>query len=264
MSILTFNNTAESNCWQKHSQPHRGAALSVFSLQGKNDSLEAMALKFERVGLAPDYVDYSSALELQQATHQKVAAKQQQNTVLVLEHQAVITAGKRTESHEYPSDQSTPVIKIDRGGKLTWHGPGQLVGYPIVRLPEPIDVVKFVRDLEEILINLLTEMGITCQRIEGRSGVWVPGDGALLQDKKIAAIGLRVSKNTTMHGFSINCNNPVDVFEPFIPCGITDAGVTTISEQLGRNVNPADIVDALEAHMLRYTDTLAENFTPEP
>lgn len=223
-----------------------------------------MALMFERVGLAPHYVEYTSALELQQETHARVAARQQQNTVLLLEHQAVITAGKRTEDHEYPADQSTPVVKIDRGGKLTWHGPGQLVGYPIVRLPEPIDVVKFVRDIEEILINLLTDLGITCQRVEGRSGVWVVGDGALTPDKKIAAIGLRVSKNTTMHGFSINCNNPVDVFEPFIPCGITDAGVTTISEQLGRNVNPADIVEAVETEMKRYADRLAERFTPEP
>lgn len=221
-----------------------------------------MALQFERVGLAPNYVEYTSALELQQKTHELVAAKKQQNTVLLLEHQAVITAGKRTEDHEYPTDSSTPVIKIDRGGKLTWHGPGQLVGYPIVRLPEPIDVVKFVRDIEEVLISLLTDLGITCQRVEGRSGVWVLGNGALIQDKKIAAIGLRVSKNTTMHGFSINCNNPVDVFEPFIPCGITDAGVTTISEQLGRNVNPADIVDALEEKLTQYADRLAENFTP--
>lgn len=221
-----------------------------------------MALLFERVGLAPDYVEYTSALDLQQETHRKVAAKEQQNTVLLLEHEAVITAGKRTEDHEYPVDDALPVVKIDRGGKLTWHGPGQLVGYPIVRLPEPIDVVKYVRIIEEILINVLTDMGITCQRVEGRSGVWVVGDGALVPDKKIAAIGIRVSRNTTMHGFSINCNNDTAAFGQFIPCGITDAGVTTISEQLGRNISPADIVDAVETEMERYADQLAEAFTP--
>lgn len=221
-----------------------------------------MALNFERVGLAPHYVDYTAALEHQQKTHSKVAAKEQQNTVLLLEHQAVITAGKRTEDHEYPTDDSTPVIKIDRGGKLTWHGPGQLVGYPILRLPEPIDVVKYVRIIEEVLINVLTRLGVTCQRVEGRSGVWVPGDGALVPDKKIAAIGIRVSRNTTMHGFSINCNNDTAAFAQFIPCGITDAGVTTISEQLGRNISPADIVEAVEEEMARYANQLAEDFTP--
>lgn len=221
-----------------------------------------MALLFERVGLAPDYVEYTSALDLQQETHRKVAAKEQQNTVLLLEHEAVITAGKRTEDHEYPADNTLPVVTIDRGGKLTWHGPGQLVGYPIVRLPEPIDVVKYVRIIEEILINVLTDMGITCQRVEGRSGVWVVGEGALVPDKKIAAIGIRVSRNTTMHGFSINCNNDTAAFGQFIPCGITDAGVTTISEQLGRNISPTDIVDAVETEMERYADQLAEAFTP--
>lgn len=221
-----------------------------------------MALLFERVGFAPEYVDYETALEYQRETHERVATRQQQNTVLLLEHQEVITAGKRTEDHEYPSDNRLPVIKIDRGGKLTWHGPGQLVGYPIVQLPEPIDVVKYVRVLEEVLINVLTGLGITCQQVEGRSGVWVIGDGALIPDKKIAAIGIRVSKNTTMHGFSINCNNPTDPFGAFIPCGITDAGVTTISEQLGRNISPADIVERVEEELNRYSDQLAASFTP--
>lgn len=221
-----------------------------------------MALLFERVGFAPQYVDYETALEYQRKTHEKVATRQQQNTVLLLEHQEVITAGKRTEEHEYPTDNRVPVIKIDRGGKLTWHGPGQLVGYPIVQLPEPTDVVKYVRVLEEVLINVLTRLGITCQQVEGRSGVWVMGDGALVPDKKIAAIGIRVSKNTTMHGFSINCNNPTDPFGAFIPCGITDAGVTTISEQLGRNISPADIVKQVEEELNRYANQLAASFTP--
>ncbi|WP_421084596.1 lipoyl(octanoyl) transferase LipB [Rothia nasimurium] len=222
-----------------------------------------MALEFERVGLAPTYVEYTDALDYQRTVHEQVAKKQRQNTVLLLEHQEVITAGKRTEDHEYPTDNRVPVIKIDRGGKLTWHGPGQLVGYPIVQLPEPIDVVRYVRVIEEVLINVITSLGITCQRVEGRSGVWVLGDGALIPDKKIAAIGIRVSKNTTMHGFSINCNNPTDPFSAFIPCGITDAGVTTISEQLGRNISPNDIVDQVEAELARYADQLAASFTPE-
>lgn len=223
-----------------------------------------MALIFERLGLAPHYVEYIGALETQRTIHEQVASRTRQNTVLLLEHQEVITAGKRTEDHEYPADGSVPVVKIDRGGKLTWHGPGQLVGYPIVQLPEPIDVVRYVRVLEEVLIKVLTDMGIDCQRVEGRSGVWVLGDGAQVPDKKIAAIGIRVSKNTTMHGFSLNCNNPTDPFGAFIPCGITDAGVTTISEQLGRNISPADVVDRLEKELAAHADQLAADFTVSP
>ncbi|MGV3016922.1 lipoyl(octanoyl) transferase LipB [Rothia sp. 88186D007BW] len=235
--------------------------LKYFCRTAKRTTLEGMALLFERVGLAPDYVEYTSALDYQRTIHEEVATSVRQNTVLLLEHQEVITAGKRTEDHEYPADNQVPVIKIDRGGKLTWHGPGQLVGYPIVQLPQPFDVVKYVRLLEEVLINVLTDMGITCQRVEGRSGVWVMGDGALVPDKKIAAIGIRVSKKTTMHGFSLNCNNSTDPFGAFIPCGITDAGVTTISEQLGRNISPSDVVDAVEKELARYADQLAANFT---
>lgn len=219
-----------------------------------------MTVNIERVGFAPHYVDYVEALELQQEIHEKVSASKQQNTILLLEHEAVITAGKRTEDHEYPVDSSTPVVKIDRGGKLTWHGPGQLVGYPIVRLPEPLDVVKYVRILEEILINLFDSMGIKTQQVDGRSGVWVVSEG--VQDKKIAAIGIRVAKNTTMHGFSINCSNELDPFAQFIPCGITDAGVTNISDQLGRNIEPLDIVERLEEELYRYADQLAAPFEP--
>lgn len=221
-----------------------------------------MTVKIERIGFAPDYVDYVEALELQQAVHEQVAAQHQQNTILLLEHQAVITAGKRTEDHEYPVDDSTPVVKIDRGGKLTWHGPGQLVGYPIVQLPEPLDVVRYVRICEEIIINVLADFGIAGERIDGRSGVWVVGhDGE--QDRKIAAIGIRVAKNTTMHGFSINCNNDLSQFAPFIPCGITDAGVTSLSEQLGRNINPIDIVERLEQELFKYADQLGAQFEPQ-
>ncbi|MDY3048849.1 MAG: lipoyl(octanoyl) transferase LipB [Rothia sp. (in: high G+C Gram-positive bacteria)] len=221
-----------------------------------------MALLFERLGLEPNYVDYRRALETQRSYHQQVAEGLRPPTVLLLEHQEVITAGKRTEDHEYPTDSQVPVVKVDRGGKLTWHGPGQLVGYPLLKLPEPIDVVRYVRLLEEVLINVISSLGISCQRIEGRSGVWVPGDGALIQDKKIAAIGIRVAQNTTMHGFSINCNNPTAPFASFIPCGITDAGVTSISEQLGRNISPLDIVERVEEELSRYAQQLAAPYQP--
>ena len=221
-----------------------------------------MSVIIEKLGFAPTYVPYLEALELQRSIHAEVATQTRQNTILLLEHEAVITAGKRTEDHEYPTDDKTPVVKIDRGGKLTWHGPGQLVGYPIIRLPEdPFDVVAYVRIIEEILINVLADYGIKGERVEGRSGVWVLGDG-FTQDKKIAAIGIRVSKRTTMHGFSLNCSNDLNPFSQFIPCGITDAGVTSISEQLGRTVNPADVVDRVAAELEKYADKLGMVFEP--
>lgn len=223
--------------------------------------VEAMSVIIERVGFAPHYVNYVESLDMQSRLHNEVAARTRQNTILLLEHEPVITAGKRTEEHEYPTDRSVPVVKIDRGGKLTWHGPGQLTGYPILKLPEPIDVVAYVRILEEIIINVLDSLGIHGERVEGRSGVWVLGDG-FTPDKKIAAIGIRVSKQTTMHGFAINCCNDTAPFMQFIPCGITDAGVTTISEQLGRTVTPAEILEPLEQELVKYQDRLAMSFEP--
>ena len=218
-----------------------------------------MSVIIERVGFAPNYVNYTESLDEQRRIHAEVAERTRNNTILLLEHEAVITAGKRTEDHEYPTDKTTPVVKIDRGGKLTWHGPGQLTGYPIVRLPEPIDVVAYVRLLEEIIMNVLAEFGIKGER----SGVWVLGDEHT-PDQKIAAIGIRVSKNTAMHGFAINCCNETAPFMQFIPCGITDAGVTTMSEQLGRTVTPAEILEPLERELTRYADRLAESFEPSP
>lgn len=220
-----------------------------------------MTVKFEHMGLAPDYVDYERALNRQVELLNEVAALKTQNTVLLLEHQPVFTAGKLTEDHEYPTDKSIPVIKTDRGGKLTWHGPGQLTGYPILRLPLPFDVVKYVRILEEIIINVVASYGIKGDRVEGRSGVWVLGDG-ISQDKKIAAIGIRVSKRTTMHGFALNCSNDTNPFGQFIPCGISDAGVTTISEQVGYTVTPADVIDRVEAEIEKYANQLALDFAP--
>lgn len=192
-------------------------------------------------GLAPAYVPYAEGWELQRRVHAEVVAGTRTDTLLLLEHEAVYTAGKRTEPHERPQD-GTPVIDVDRGGKITWHGPGQLVGYPIVRLAEPMDVVAHVRRLESILIDVLRPLGVDGYQVDGRSGVWVRRP---LSEDKVAAIGVRVQQGVTMHGFAINCDNTLAGFRGIIPCGITDAGVTTVSEVVGRDVSPADIVDAV-------------------
>jgi lipoyl(octanoyl) transferase len=154
----------------------------------------------------------------------------------------VYTAGKRTEASERPVD-GTPVIDVDRGGKITWHGPGQLVGYPILRLAEPIDVVGYVRWLEGVLIDVLAELGVDAGRVEGRSGVWMRGND------KIAAIGIRVAEGVTMHGFALNCSNEFDAYRTIVACGLADAGVTSISRELGRTVTPADVVPLVQARL---------------
>lgn len=194
-------------------------------------------------GLSANSVPYSTALEQQRAVHAAVASGRAPDSVLLLEHPSVYTAGKRTEPHERPPGGGIPVIDVDRGGKITWHGPGQLVGYPIVRLADPIDVVAYVRRLEELLIEVLAEFGIVGTRVEGRSGVWIERPGA--PHDKIAAIGIRVADGVTMHGFSLNCSNDLEPYRAIIPCGIRDAGVTTMSRELGRTVTPADVVDAV-------------------
>lgn len=196
-----------------------------------------------RVGLGPDYVPYLDGWARQRSVHAGVVASERPDTLLLLEHEAVFTAGKRTEAHERPTD-GTPVIDVDRGGKITWHGPGQLVGYPIVRLPDPIDVVAHVRRLEGLLITALAGHGVDGFRVEGRSGVWVRRP---LGIDKIAAIGVRVEKGVTMHGFAVNCDNTLAGFRGIVPCGITDAGVTTVSEVVGAAVSPVDIVDSVES-----------------
>ena len=189
-------------------------------------------------GLAPTYVPYPDGWELQRRIHADVVSGLRPDTLILLEHEAVYTAGKRTEPHERPQD-GTPVIDVDRGGKITWHGPGQLVGYPIVRLPEPMDVVAHVRRMERILIDVLRPFGVDGYQVDGRSGVWVRRP---LSEDKVAAIGVRVQQGVTMHGFAINCDNTLAGFRGIIPCGITDAGVTTVSEVIGAAVSPADIV----------------------
>lgn len=208
-------------------------------------------LQTETVGLAPDYVPYLDAWALQRRVHADVVAGERPDTLLLLEHEAVYTAGKRTEQHERPTD-GTPVIDVDRGGKITWHGPGQLVGYPIVRLAEPMDVVAHVRRLEHLLIEVLRVHGVDGYQVEGRSGVWVRRP---LSEDKVAAIGVRVERGVTMHGFAINCDNSLAGFRGIIPCGITDAGVTTVSEVVGADVAPsrilATVIAAFEADYSR-------------
>lgn len=194
-------------------------------------------------GFAPDVVPYLDGWNLQRRVHADVLAGDRPDTLLLLEHDAVYTAGRRTEPQERPQD-GTPVIDVDRGGKITWHGPGQLVGYPIVRLPDPIDVVAHVRRLERILIDVLRPFGVDGYQVEGRSGVWVRRP---LSEDKVAAIGVRVQQGVTMHGFAINCDNSLAGFRGIIPCGITDAGVTTVSEVTGTTVSPTDLAVPVSA-----------------
>lgn len=201
--------------------------------------------KFEVVGLSPDYVSYPDALELQRKIHGDVVSGTRPDTVLLLEHESVYTAGKRTEDSERPTD-GTAVIDVDRGGKITWHGPGQLVGYPIMKLPDPIDVVGYVRYLEQVLIDTCADFGLATQRVEGRSGVWVRSEDT---DLKIAAIGIRVSDHTTMHGFALNCSNSLKPYEHIIACGIQDAGSATISELTGSLVTPAMAAERIKVHL---------------
>ena len=187
-------------------------------------------------GLAPDLLPYPEALALQRSIHSAVVEGTRADTVLLLEHPSVYTAGTRTAASERPDDGS-PVIDVDRGGKITWHGPGQLVGYPILRLHNPVDVVAYVRRLEELLIDVIAHFGVTGVRVAGRSGVWII-DGA--REEKIAAIGIRVAGGVTMHGFALNCSNSLDAYEHIVACGIRDAGVTTISREAGMSITPAD------------------------
>jgi len=163
------------------------------------------------------------------------------DTLLLLEHPPVYTAGKRTEPHERPVG-GVPVVDVDRGGKITWHGPGQLVGYPVVGLAEPLDVVNYVRRLEESLISVCAGMGLAAGRVNGRSGVWLPA-GAGRPARKIAAIGIRVARGDALHGFALNCDCDLTAFSLIVPCGITDAGVTSLSAELGRTVGVADVRD---------------------
>ena len=195
-------------------------------------------MELQRLG----HVAYDEAWALQQRVHAEVVAGAD-DMVLLLEHESVYTAGKRTDPWDRPTDGSR-VVDVDRGGKITWHGPGQVTGYPIVRLADPVDVVAYVRRLEQVLIHVCAAVGQQGVRVEGRSGVWTP-DGA----RKLAAIGIRVARGVTMHGFALNCDNDLAAYDAIIACGIRDATVTTLSAELGRRVAVAEVLPLLEARL---------------
>lgn len=199
------------------------------------------ALALQQGGL----IEYNEALAIQRRIHSEVSSDLRPNTLLLLEHPAIYTAGKRTLDEERP-DNGAPVIDVDRGGKITWHGPGQLVGYPIVKLKNPHELVGFVREIEAGLINVCSDFGISGHRIEGRSGVWVKdGRGA----RKIAAIGIRVASGTSMHGFALNIDPDLSAFSAIIPCGIADAEVTSMKQELGREITIEDVQPSVERHL---------------
>jgi lipoyl(octanoyl) transferase len=211
------------------------AASTVKPMPVSIRSAAATPIDVRRLGT----VDYLDAWRLQrELADARVAGGP--DTLLLLQHPSVYTAGKRTEPHERPLD-GTPVVDTDRGGKITWHGPGQLVGYPIIGLAEPVDVVNFVRRLEESLIAVCASLGLETGRVEGRSGVWVPADG-VRPARKVGAIGIRVSRATTLHGFALNCDCDLDAFSSIVPCGISDAGVTSLTVELGRRVGVEEVI----------------------
>lgn len=240
-------------------------------------------LRFVHLGFGDEAVEYHAAWQEQRRVHTARFADEIPDTCLLLEHQSVYTAGRRTEDSERPLD-GTPVVDIDRGGKITWHGPGQLVGYPILKLPRPVDVIAHVRRLEEAVIRTCAEFGLETTRVEGRSGVWVlgsalPGRGGLAldfdprlndeefdprlagpeyapsnagqrgEDRKLCAIGIRVAKGVTMHGFSLNCDPDNTFYDRIVPCGIRDAGVTSLSQELGRRVPVTEVLPVVEKHL---------------
>jgi lipoyl(octanoyl) transferase len=197
-------------------------------------------------GFGERAVPYERAWDLQRTLHERRVEEEIPDTCLLLEHPPVYTAGKRTEPLDRPiGDPGAPVIDVDRGGKITWHGPGQLVGYPIVKLKDPVDVVAYVRTIEEALIRTCADLGLETERVEGRSGVWVPGT----PDRKVAAIGIRVSRGVTMHGFEINCDCDLSWFDRIVPCGIRDAGVTSLSAELGRQVSVPEVLALSEQRL---------------
>jgi len=211
--------------------------MGVPLLESASDS----AIALSRHGL----VDYQKAWESQKAIHQDVVDGKRPNTLLLLEHPSVFTAGRRTEESEKPSD-GTPVIDVDRGGRITWHGPGQLVGYPIVKLINPAELVGFVREIESGLMAVCSALGLSTERIDGRSGVWVRDSAG---DRKIAAIGVRVAKGVTMHGFALNVNPDLSSFKTIIPCGIADAGVTSLEIELQRSITIDEVAPLVERHI---------------
>ena len=201
-------------------------------------------MEFVELDLGARRVPYRPTWDLQREVHAAVVAGDRPATVQLCEHEDVYTAGRRTASWDRPTD-GTPVVEVDRGGKITWHGPGQLVGYPIVRLAEPVDVVAYVRALEEVVIRTCADLGLAAIRVEGRSGVWFAGTPDR-RERKVCAIGVRVSRGVTMHGFALNCEPDLAAFERIVPCGIADAGVTSLTAEAGRPITVADVLPVLE------------------
>lgn len=199
------------------------------------------SLEIHRTGL----LNFEVALEMQRRIHREVVQGKISNTLILLEHPSVYTAGKRTSDFERPAD-GTPVIDVDRGGKITWHGPGQLVGYPIVKLAKPTELVGFVREIETGLIDVCSEFGLETSRVDGRSGVWVKDHRG---ERKIAAIGIRVASGVSMHGFALNVNPDLSMFNRIIPCGIDDASVTSLSAELGREILVEEVIPIVEKFM---------------
>ncbi|MFZ0324024.1 MAG: lipoyl(octanoyl) transferase LipB [Actinomycetes bacterium] len=207
-------------------------------------------LRVVHLGFSPELVPYSVGWDAQKELHAQVVAGTAPDTVLLLEHEPVYTAGKRTNSWDrpLPGTTTTPVVDVDRGGKITWHGPGQLVGYPIVHLSDPVDVVAFVRRVEQLLIDVCDELGLGAVPVEGRSGVWVPAD-ARGPDRKVGAIGLRVARGVVMHGFALNADCDLGAYDAIVPCGIADAGVTSLSRELGRTITVGDVLPLVESRL---------------
>ena len=222
-----------------------------------------MSLEIEVVGLGEDAVDYLRAWDIQRAIHADVVAGERGDTTLLLEHPPVFTAGKRTDPHERPLDpDGAQVIDVDRGGKITFHGPGQLVGYPIVRLPDHVKVVDYVRRVEEALIGVCADFGVNTARVPGRSGVWLRADERG-PERKIGAIGIRVSRGVTMHGFALNCDVDLGWYARFVPCGIADAGVTSLSAELGRDVTVAEVLPSVRRRLAAFLDWTPYDATPD-
>jgi lipoyl(octanoyl) transferase len=239
-------------------------------------------LVFVHAGFGERAVPYEEAWELQRRTHERRADDEIADTCLLLEHPSVYTAGKRTEPGDRPlGDPGAPVIEVDRGGKITWHGPGMLMGYPITKLPDPVDVVAYVRLLEEMMIRVCADLGVEGTRVEGRSGVWVLGTAATSplpvaglpqpRDRKIASIGIRVSRGVTMHGFQLNCDCDLSWFDKIVACGLPDVESTSLSRELGRRVTIDEVLPLVELHLAEvlgaqetFHRSLAQVLAPKP
>ena len=204
-------------------------------------------MEFVSLDLGTHTRDYEEVWALQREVHAEVAAGDRDNTVLFVEHDAIFTAGKRTNKSDRPTDGGRG-IDVDRGGRITWHGPGQIVAYPIIRLAEPLNVVGYVRALEQAVIDLCTELGAETIRVDGRSGVWF-AKNEFMRDRKVCAIGVRVARGTTMHGIALNCDANLADYGRIVPCGIDDAGVTTLTRELRRPVTVTDVEPLLRRHL---------------